>query len=137
MTVVDTSAVTAILFAEPEADRLVEFLHANRPCFMAAPNVVEFVMVAIGRAGLEGRAKALSLLDDLGIETVEFSVAMADLAADAFVRFGKGRHVAGLNYGDCMAFALGKALEMPLLFKGEDFAKTDIAIAMLPGGASN
>ena len=96
---------------------------------MAAPTKVELLMVAIGRKRVEGRPAVIRLLDQYRIEIMEFTDPLADLAVEAFARFGKGRHEAGLNFGDCMAYALARSLDAPLLYKGGDFALTDIRSA--------
>ena len=83
-----------------------------------------------GRFGRPGLLVAQDLLDENGIETVDWTNSLADIATEAFMRFGKGRHKASLNFGDCMAYALAKSLDAPLLYKGDDFAKTDIESAL-------
>ena len=93
---------------------------------MAAPTKVEMLMVAIGRKRIEAKAVALDLLEQYRIEVVDFTDLLTALAIDAFDRYGKGRHKASLNFGDCIAYALAKSLDAPLLFKGNDFALTDI-----------
>lgn len=87
-------------------------------------------MVASGQAHAPGRIAAEALLDDLGIETLAWSDDYAGIAADAFLNFGKGQHKASLNFGDCMAYAIAKSLDLPLLFKGNDFSQTDIKTAL-------
>lgn len=93
---------------------------------MAAPTKVEMLMVAISRKRIEAKAVALDLLEHYRIEVVDFTDPLTTLAIDAFDRYGKGRHKASLNFGDCIAYALAKSLDAPLLFKGNDFALTDI-----------
>lgn len=83
-------------------------------------------MVAIGRKRVEAKVVVLDLLEQYRIDVVNFTDPLAILAVEAFDRYGKGRHKAGLNFGDCMAYALAKSLDAPLLFKGGDFALTDI-----------
>ena len=121
MIVVDTSAVLSVMLEEPEADPVrAVLLHASNRS-MSAGNYLECTMVMAGRR-LGGRAD----LDEwLTLRRIAF------LASDAFLRFGRGRHPAGLNYGDCFAYALAKHLRAPLLYKGEDFARTDIASALV------
>jgi ribonuclease VapC len=96
---------------------------------MSAGNYVEAVMVLEGRR-LGSREDLDEWLALRRVEIVPVDLPLARLAADAFVRFGRGRHPAGLNYGDCFAYALAKHLRAPLLFKGDDFARTDIQPAL-------
>jgi ribonuclease VapC len=128
--VVDTSALTAILRGEPEADDFVAAIQDAPTCLLSAANLVEATLVSEGRKGLEGGRDLDLLLYRLAIEVTPVSVEQAEIARTAWRRFGKGRHPAGLNYGDCFAYALAKAVGQPLLFKGNDFAQTDIAAAV-------
>lgn len=125
--IVDTSVFVAIVGAEPEADRFGEALGASLSSLLSAGNYLECVMIAETRFG--GRARLDEWLRDMGIAVVPVDLALAQRAADAFVRFGKGRHPAALNYGDCFAYALAQSLGAPLLYKGADIARTDIAPA--------
>ncbi len=133
MIAVDTSAIIAILYNEPGAEALTEILMADpRPC-IGAPTLFEVRLVMGGRQKREGIADADALLAKTGIETVAWTETLADFATDAFLRFGKGQgHPAQLNFGDCMAYALAKALDVPLLYVGDDFARTDIPSALTP-----
>jgi len=128
--IVDSSAVIALIAAEPEAARIRNRLLAegSRPA-MAAPNHLEILMVLAGRHG-DSRAIVDRLLDAFGIAIVPFSAELVIPAQEAFLRFGKGRHPAKLNFGDCIAYALARSLDAPLLFKGGDFALTDIVPAL-------
>ena len=129
--VVDTSAVVAILRDEPERDRFVNAILTASPRLMSAVSLQEAGMVIAGRFGDEAAWEPLdALLDRLGVEIVAHDGVLAGLARTAFLRFGKGRHAAGLNFGDCASYALAKAHEVPLLFKGEDFGRTDVRIAV-------
>lgn len=83
-------------------------------------------MVVFSRLGSNGVARALELLTMYDFVVVPVDNAIAELAVSAFERFGKGRHPAGLNFGDCFSYALAKQLALPLLFKGNDFTKTDV-----------
>lgn len=132
MIALDTSSVVAIALGEPEADRFVSMIQADRQTRLSAPNYLEASNVLEGRFGPIGRSLFESIVADLadrGMVVVALDRAMAELARDGFRRYGKGRHSAGLNFGDCFAYALAKALDAPLLFKGEDFAKTDVKCA--------
>ena len=130
MIVVDTSAIMAIFNEEPEAVEVASLLSSAGAACMAAPTRLELVMVAIGRKEEPGRAMAEALLARFNVSVVNWTDDHASIAADAFLRFGKGRHPAALNFGDCMAYALAKSLDAPLLFKGDDFALTDITPAL-------
>lgn len=123
---VDTSALTAILFGEPEAPELLETLHSAGRVGLCAPNRTELLLVIQGRLGDTGAERARQLLVLEQIRTIPCDQGLADAAADAHRRFGKGRHPAGLNFGDCFAYALATREQVPLLFKGDDFARTDV-----------
>jgi ribonuclease VapC len=97
---------------------------------MAAPTLLEASLVIIGRKGKAASAGLDSFLVRSGIEIISFTAAAANVAVDAFVKYGKGRHPAGLNFGDCISYAMAKTEVMPLLFKGEDFRLTDIEAAI-------
>lgn len=128
MIVVDSSVFVALLLEEPEVDRLRRTLIAQAQRVMSAGTYLECAIVAAGR-GLGGRAVLDDWLARRSIEIVPVDLALAQIAADAFVRYGKGRHPAALNYGDCCAYALARSLRAPLLYKGADFALTDIEAA--------
>lgn len=87
-------------------------------------------MVRIGRGRAQLADELDNLLDELGIELVPFDEPQARESQRAFIRFGKGRHPAGLNFGDCISYALARSMGLPLLFKGDDFAKTDVVPAL-------
>jgi ribonuclease VapC len=115
--------------AETEAEPFSRMVANDRQAVLSAANYVEFGMLAQSRRNLS-TARIDAVLGDWGVATVPVSLAQARLAVEAFARFGKGRHPAGLNYGDCFAYALAKERGEPLLFMGEDFARTDIARAV-------
>lgn len=127
--VLDTSAVIAILLGEPEADRMVVAIDAARARRLSAASLLEAGIVMQGRFGYAGEQELDLLLNRMSVETIAVTAGHANLARSAYRRFGKGRHPAGLNYGDCFSYALAAALQEPLLFKGNDFGHTDIAIA--------
>jgi len=120
--IVDTSAVIAILFAESDAERYALAIAGSDHCRMSAANYVE---TAIG-AGRE----VDNFLRRAGIQIAPVTEEQAHLARQAYAEFGKGRHRAGLNFGDCFAYALAKSSGERLLFKGGDFALTDVASAL-------
>ena len=126
---IDTSAVLAILLDEPERRSFNEAIEADRERLMSAANYLEAAIIIDDRLGPEG-AKDLGLLvATADIEVVPVTLAQAEIAREAYRRFGKGNHPARLNYGDCFAYALAKESGEPLLFKGGDFGRTDIARA--------
>lgn len=133
MIVVDTSAVVAIAFAEPEREAFVGAILAAHKALISTVSVVEARMVVHGRRG----QRAVVLVDDLlrlpMFDVVAPSAAEMDAAYAAFVAFGKGSgHPAALNFGDVFSYALAKVRGLPLLFKGDDFSQTDIASACVP-----
>lgn len=122
----DTSAILAILFDEPERRAFNEKIVAAEKRFMSAGTYLETNLVLESRAGYEGVRDLQYFLDKASILIVPFDAEQAELAGQAYRRYGKGRHPAGLNFGDCFAYALATLKGEPLLFKGEDFSKTDI-----------
>lgn len=123
--VVDTSALVAILFGEPEAERFGRCLAEAPRCSMSAANWLETAMVVTAARGEAGKAHLDSLLAIANLAIVPVDAVLAETALAAWRRFGKGRHPAGLNFGDCFSYALAKSLAEPLLYKGADFAQTD------------
>ncbi len=128
--VIDTSAVIACLFSEPECDAFAEAIDADPVRLISVVGFVEASMVLLGRKRAEGLNDLRAFLDDGEILRVAVDARQADLAVDAFRRFGRSRHPAALNIGDCFAYALAKATGEKLLFKGGDFARTDVASAI-------
>ena len=129
--VVDTSAVTAVVFGEPDAEMFLSAMLANAGDLqMSAGTAVEVGIVVEARQGSDATNDLRILVDRLGIATVPFDRAQADAAVAAWRRFGKGRHPANLNLGDCFSYALAKMGPAPLLFKGRDFSQTDISSAL-------
>ena len=124
--VVDTSAIIAILQKEAGADELVESLIDAPERRISAATLVESGIVMQARYGDGGELHLDLLLQRLRIETIPVTAQHADLARSAFRRYGKGRHSAGLNFGDCFAYALAKAMGESLLSVGGDFAQTDV-----------
>jgi ribonuclease VapC len=128
--IVDSSALIAILFKEPDGRRYLEALAAEERPVTSAVTFVETAMVTEGRGGAAAGAGFDVLLTELAIETIPVDARQASIARDAWRRYGKGRHPAGLNLGDCFAYALAMARGEPLLFKGDDFARTDVKAAI-------
>lgn len=124
--IVDSSAVLAILFGEPDARRHAAAIAAAHPCRMSVANVLE-ASIAVERRGGEAAAHELdALLERAEIELVPVTVQHTEAARRACRRFGKSNHPAALNFGDCFAYALARTTGEPLLFKGGGFAQTDI-----------
>lgn len=124
--VIDTSALLAILFGEPERDQFIALLaHADDPLVSTA-TLVEASIVMQARVGEDGVDDLDDLLTAAAVRPVAVDADQAQLARAAFARFGKGQAPAGLNFGDCFAYALAQSLGRPLLFKGTDFAQTDV-----------
>ncbi len=124
--ILDTSALAAILFGEPEAALFTQLIHAADRCLMSAGNFLELSIVLEVQIGPDAGRQCDVFFRRAGIIIEPFTVEQAHLARQAFLDFGKGRHAAGLNFGDCFSYALAKITGEPLLFKGEDFKKTDI-----------
>lgn len=128
--ILDSSAVLAVLFRERGHDLAEDAMERADIIAIGAPTLFETGMVAIGRYDLQGRALVSEFLERWSVVITPFDRAHWQLAANAFIRYGKGRHPARLNYGDCMSYATAKLAEMPLLFTGDDFAKTDVEAAI-------
>lgn len=128
--IVDTSAIVAIVLGEPDAERYVDALLDATHCRMLAANWLEAAMVIDGRGDFETGRRFDEIFQEAHIELVALTPEHARIARRAFQRFGKRRHPAGLNYGDCMAYALAASAREPLLFKGDDFAQTDLMPAL-------
>jgi ribonuclease VapC len=127
--IVDSSAVIAILLKEPGYERVRDRLAASDQASIGAPTVVESSLVLCSRLGHAGKTLLARLLQEADIEVVEFAADHWTVAADAFIAYGKGRHRAGLNYADCMTYAVDKLAGEPLLCLGDDFPATDLELA--------
>ena len=127
--VIDSSAILAIVFQEPEARRMAEAIARAPLRRMSAVNWLESLLVVEARHGIESADETLLILRDLEIQAMPFDLDQMHAARAAWQRFGKGRHPAGLNLGDCCAYAAAITSIEPLLCKGEDFQKTDVPLA--------
>ncbi len=127
--VIDTSAIVAIVLGEPEAETLERKIADDPVRMISAATVLELSMVIESRLGSAGAAELDLWLHKAAVEVVPVDVEQIDTARRAWRKFGKGRHPAGLNYGDCFSYGLAATRGEPLLFKGDDFSQTDIAIA--------
>ena len=128
--IVDTSALLAILFREPDAGRFEEAIATTAHCRMSAANVLEASIVIEGRGRMQAGDVLDAFIESAGIELAPVTTEQLAAARRAWRRFGKGNHPAALNFGDCFAYALAETAGEPLLFKGEDFARTDIMSAL-------
>jgi ribonuclease VapC len=126
--VIDTSAILAILLQEPAADRLMSAVEADRTRLVSAATVVEASLVLLGRYGEAGDLPLDRLLRGIGAEIVPVGEEQVALARDGALRFGRGRHPAALNFGDCFSYALSVERDEPLLFVGDDFSQTDVEV---------
>jgi ribonuclease VapC len=127
--IVDTSAVIAMLLGEPEAAAFAQAVNGAPRAAISAATWVEAAIVAENRSAAAA-AEFGPLMDRLRLDVAPLTATEARLAIDAHRRYGKGRHPAGLNIGDCFAYALAVARDEPLLFKGDDFARTDVKAAI-------
>ena len=130
--IIDTSAIRAILQDEPDRRRFTEAIEAAATPRISAATFLEASMVIQSRFGAEGVQRLDMLLETARVEMMAVDPAQARIARQAFIDFGKGRHPAGLNFGDCFTFALARQLGEPLLCKGSDFAQTDLELVLPP-----
>ena len=127
--IIDTSALVAVLDQESEAQRIVRTLASAPERILSAANLVEVGIVMQARRGDDGARDLDLLLAKLRVDIAAVTANQADIARKAFRRYGRGRHAANLNFGDCFAYALAKETSAPLLFKGDDFGQTDVMVA--------
>jgi ribonuclease VapC len=128
--IVDSSALIAILYAEDDAEKYALALASAEQRFISAGNCLETGIVIDHQRGAAAGRQFDALLVRANIVVEPVNREQADIARQAYLDFGKGRHPAGLNFGDCFSYALASYLGMPLLFKGDDFTLTDIASAI-------
>jgi ribonuclease VapC len=131
--IVDSSALIALIFREPEAERIVASLAEAELVAIGAPTLAETAIVLAAKLGEASRAILSRLVEDLDLIVLPFTAAHGREAREAFLRFGRGRHPTALNYGDCLTYATAKLAGQPLLFVGEDFHRTDLDIALVKG----
>ncbi|MEM9953632.1 MAG: type II toxin-antitoxin system VapC family toxin [Chloroflexota bacterium] len=128
--IVDSSAVIAILFDEPEATAFIDMIHMATACHMSAANALEAAMVIDRRESVSLTRHYDRFMEVANIQIAPVTTEDVSFARHAYHQFGKGKHRAALNFGDCFAYALAKRLGLPLLFKGNDFIHTDIVSAV-------
>lgn len=128
--ILDTSALMAVILGESDAEHLLSEMSSAPELAVSAATVVEAAIVAEAKGGSEAADDLQALLADLECRVVPVDEEHADAAVEAWRRFGKGRHSAALNLGDCFAYAAAKVVGRPLLYKGDDFRQTDIRAAI-------
>ena len=127
--IVDSSAVIALVLREPGWERLLDKLSVEDVCAIGAPTLVETGLVLTAKIGKKASNVLSRFLQETGIAVVPFGEEHWRVAIDAYARFGKGRHAARLNFGDCLTYAVARLAERPLLFVGDDFTRTDLTAA--------
>jgi ribonuclease VapC len=127
--ILDTSAIVAIAVQEPGYEELLEKVFGARAVGVGAPTLAESAIVLSARLGEDARGLLTRFLGEGAIQTIAFAEAHFGVAVGAWLRFGRGRHPASLNFGDCLAYATAKVADRPLLCVGEDFARTDLRLA--------
>ena len=128
--ILDSSALLAVLNRESDADLFQDAILTASPRRMSVANMLEATIVVEGRGGAEAGRELDAFLEHAEIEPAPVTVEQLEAARRAWRHFGKGRHPAALNFGDCFAYALAQVTGEPLLYKGEDFARTDIPAAL-------
>ena len=124
--VLDSSAIVAIHLREPGHERLIDTIDTAEVVVVGVPTLLETAMVLTARLGQDARPMIFAFLRRLEAVVIPFNEEHLDAATTAFIRFGRGRHPAALNFGDCMSYAVASVAGMPLLSTGEDFSRTDI-----------
>jgi ribonuclease VapC len=127
--ILDSSAVVAVLFQESHQEELATKLEEADVVAIGTPTLFETGMVMVGATGERGRGLVSQFLEVFDVEVIPFGESHWQAAVEAFSRYGKGRHPAALNYGDCMSYAVAQMSKLPLLYIGNDFAQTDIQAA--------
>ena len=125
--ILDSSAIVAVLLAEPGYEAVLERIMKAPLVACGAPTVAETGLVLSSKLRRDARPLVNEFLREAEVEIIPFSREHAEVAVEAYLRFGKGRHPAGLNFGDSMTYAMARVSGLPLLFVGDDFPKTDLA----------
>jgi ribonuclease VapC len=128
--IIDTSAILAILFGEPDAEIYAEAIAGAEARLISAANYLEAAITVDNQAGLAAGRQFDAFVEEAGLQIEPTTEAHASIARRAYLDYGKGNHPAKLNFGDCFAYALAKATGRPLLYKGADFSKTDVQSAL-------
>lgn len=127
--ILDTSAILALVFGESERDEFIRKIGLASSVGVGAPTLAESAIVLAARLGDNGPRHLTRLVERADIVVIPFEIAHWSIAADAWLRYGRGRHPAALNFGDCLAYATARLADRPLLCKGNDFPKTDLPLA--------
>jgi ribonuclease VapC len=127
--ILDSSAIVAVFLKEPGHEEILRRLAENDACGIGAPTLVETTIVLASRLPFDPSARLQAFLVQSGVQTIPFGEEHARDAAVAYARYGKGRHPAALNFGDCLSYAVAKLAGQPLLCTGGDFAQTDLELA--------
>ncbi len=127
--ILDSSALLSILLKEAGFELLLQKLNDAGVLFVGAPTALESAMVLSQRLGIDARSMLAGLFHRMNVEIIDFNQQHYEAALGAFLRFGKGRHPAALNFGDCMSYALASVSGLPLLYAGTDFSRTDVQSA--------
>ena len=127
--VLDTSAIVSIVLKEPGYELIAQRVHGAEVVILSAPAALETAIVLSSKLKRDSRPLLTELFRKMNVEIVDFTEIHFEAAVSAFLRFGKGRHPAALNFGDCMSYALAKVSGLPLLYSGADFARTDVQSA--------
>jgi ribonuclease VapC len=127
--IVDASAIIAVILREPGFETLVDKLASTPGVGVGSPTLTEAAIVLSARLRRDGRGIVIRFVQDMALVVIPFGEPHWATAVDAWWRFGKGRHPAGLNFGDCMSYAIAKLAGRPLLCVGDDFARTDLPLA--------
>jgi ribonuclease VapC len=127
--IVDTSALLAIFFDEPERDEFLRKIGASEIVGVGAPTLAETAIVVAARLGEQGPRQLAQIVEQANLLVIPFDGPHWQVAAAAWLRFGRGRHEAALNLGDCLTYATARLTGRPLLFKGNDFSRTDLVLA--------
>lgn len=126
--IVDSSAVVAILLEQPGHEPLLDRIDDASTVGIGVPTLVETGIVLISRLGVQGRTLLARFLQESEMSVITFTEEHWSVALDAFIRYGKGRHPAALNFGDCFSYAVSRIAKQPLLCLGNDFAQTDLPL---------
>ena len=129
--ILDSSAIVALVFQEPRHEIVQERMFSGEPLGIGSPTLVETAIVLSARLGQDSRGLLARLIQTAGVETISFSTAHYKVAVSAWVKFGKGRHPAVLNFGECFSYAVARFAKQPLLCIGNDFIMTDVPVVPL------
>jgi len=127
--ILDSSAIVSIALKEPDYEVLLNKLLMVEDAAIGAPTMVETAIVLSARLQMDARGLLARFIEEAGITLIPFSDAHYAMAVQAWLRFGKGRHPAALNFGDCLSYAAARLVDQPLLCKGNDFSQTDLKVA--------